>query len=180
MVSRALLFIIFAASTVALAQDAHTQSDPSAALYTASAFAHGFRHGYEAGYHAADRELQLSSFTLQNIEIQKLPKISGYQDSFGPKGRFKIGFEAGFRAGFADSAANRPFRATREDLSTQIASRSDFDSGVEAGALSDLTCAAGKTASYCAGLRAGRVLAGRQPIIGAEVAAASPHATGRE
>ena len=177
MVPRALLFtILIASSAAAFAQDVHTQGDPSANLYSVSAFAHGFRHGYEEGYHAADRQLQLSSFSLDNLEMRKIPKASGYQESFGSKGRFESGFAAGFRSGFADSSASRPFRLFREKVAAGLASPSDFDSGVEAGALSDLACAAGKTPSYCAGLSAGKLLAGRQAVSGEVVASAHPHA----
>jgi len=181
-ISRALYVTILASilTAGACAQDAHTDHDPSAALYSASAFAHGFRHGYEEGYHAADRQLQLSSFALEDVQIRKLPKESGYQDSFGSKQRFKAGFEAGFQAGFADSAVNKPFRMPGSGWDAQVASRSDFDSGVEAGALTDQACPGGKTPSYCAGIRAGRLLAGRQDATSREVASAQRRGSGRD
>jgi hypothetical protein len=177
------LYVTILASTLSAglyAQDAHTENDPSAALYSASAFAHGFRHGYEEGYHAADRQLQLSTFMLQDIQIHKVPKESGYKDSFGSKERFKLGFEAGFRAGFADSATSSPFRVLAWAFNTQVASHSDFDSGVEAGALTDLGCPGSKTPSYCAGIRAGRLLVGRQGDPSREVASAQRRGSGRD
>ena len=158
--------------TAAGPDDVHLRQDPSSALYTASAFAHGFRHGYEEGFHAADRDLHLSRFSLSDLQPEHSPRVVGYRPGFGSKDRFGKGFTAGFKAGYEDSAKSRDFRVIVAAAGVTVQDR-DFDSGVEAGALTNAGCGVGMSRSYCAGLRVGRELVGSERPAVTEVAAAT-------
>jgi hypothetical protein len=146
--------------------------DRSAKLYAASAFAHGYRHGYEEGYHAADSELQLSRFTLADMQVSSVPNAKGYKKEFGSKNRFVSGFNAGYRAGYTDSAASVQFHIPEDAVNSLASSDKDFDAGVEAGATGKNECNTRMTHAFCAGIRAGKALSNPSRT---EVAAAIPN-----
>lgn len=178
LVVRALPIIVLAsaiiATTPATAQDMHLMQDSSAKLYASSAFAHGYRHGYEEGYHAADAELQLSRFTLADMQISSVPRAKGYKKDFGSKDRFKKGFEAGYRDGYADSAASVQFHLPDGMVNALASSDKDFDAGVEVGVTGKNGCDTTRMSqAFCAGIRAGRALSNRSTRT--EVAVAIPN-----
>jgi hypothetical protein len=147
--------------------------DSSAELYCASAFAHGYRHGYEEGYHAADAEMQLSRFTLADMQLSNIPNAKGYKKEFGSKTRFASGFIAGYREGYADSAASVQFHIPDQAINSLASTDRDFDAGVEAGATGKKECNTRMTQAFCAGIRAGKALSNASART--EVAAAIPN-----
>lgn len=113
-----ILLVFTAAAPAALAQsiDTHVISDPAAALYKRSSFAHGYRHGYEEGFRIADRdyhlgrEPQLLACSEKKIKNISSPKVRGYEKRFGDKANFSSGYEHGYIAGYTDSYNGRMFR----------------------------------------------------------------------
>jgi hypothetical protein len=154
---QALVLLLAATNAASYAQDDHTSTDPGASLYSASPFAHGFRHGYEEGYHDADRMLQLATFELSDLQIQKIPKPSGGPDG-ADRARFKAGFEAGYKRGFEDSAANQPFRLPSRHLNALVSTGRDFDSGVYQGASGAPGCPQTAAHAFCSGILVGKWL----------------------
>lgn len=165
-----LVLLLAATNAASFAQDDHTTTDPGASLYSASPFAHGFRHGYEEGYHEADRMLQLATFELADIQIQKIPKASGAPEG-ADLSRFKAGFEAGYRRGFEDSAASQPFRLPSSHINVLVSSGKDFDAGVYQGANGSPGCPQTATRAFCSGILVGKWLAGNS-MAETEVASA--------
>jgi hypothetical protein len=138
--------------------DTHLSGETAKNLYAASAFAHGLRHGYEEGFHEADRDLQLSAFSVEDIPVKKPGKIIGYQASFGPKESFRKGYEAGYRLGYADSLKGITFRMNPPAVDVAAVPDKDFDHGVQYGYAAPGTACSGAP-NFCAGVKAGRAIA---------------------
>jgi hypothetical protein len=140
------------------AADIHLTSDSANNIYAASAFAHGMRHGYEEGFHDADRDLHLSAFSLDDVEIPKPKKTIGYQPSFGSKDSFRKGYQQGYRLGYADSVKGIAFRMSAPHVTVAAKPDRDFDRGVQYGYISSRSLCTG-SAVFCSGVQAGRALA---------------------
>ena len=138
--------------------DSHLTADAAKGLYAASAFAHGLRHGYEEGFHDADRALQLSAFSIEDISFKKPDKIVGFQSAFGSKESFRKGYAAGYRLGYADSLKGIAFRMNPPSVVVAAVPDKDFDHGVQYGYAAPGTACAGAP-GFCAGVKAGRALA---------------------
>jgi hypothetical protein len=155
--------LVIALSFPALAaqrdSDPHISAESGNNVYAASAFAHGLRHGYEEGFHAADRDLQLSAFSLDDIAVPRSSKkVIGYRSEFGPKESFHKGFAQGYRLGFADSVKGIAFRMTPPEVTVAAKPDGDFDRGVQYGYLSPGTACSGSP-TFCSGVQAGRSIA---------------------
>lgn len=156
-----LLFLALAVPAIGASPantDSHLDGDRAKGLYAASAFAHGLRHGYEEGFHDADRALQLSAFSIEEIPFKKPAKIIGYQSSFGSKESFRKGYEAGYRLGYSDSLKGIAFRMNAPAVEVAAVPDKDFDHGVQYGYAAPGTACSGAPA-FCAGVKAGRELA---------------------
>ena len=127
-------------------------------LYAASAFAHGLRHGYEEGFHDADRDLHLSAFAVGDLTFRKVPKMIGYDSSFGSKDSFRKGYEAGYRLGYADSIKGVSFRVNMPTVEVAAAPDREFDRGVQYGYTVRAERCSGSR-PFCAGVQAGQALA---------------------
>lgn len=157
----ALLFIALAIPAIGAEPenlDTHVTGDGAKSLYAASAFAHGLRHGYEEGFHDADRDLQLSVFSVEDLSVKKPAKVIGYQPSFGSKESFRKGYAAGYRLGYADSLKGITFRMNPPSVDVAAVPDKDFDHGVQYGYVAPGTACSGAP-SFCAGVKAGRALA---------------------
>ena len=98
------------ASSAADAHKADTHlSDPAAALYARSPFAHGYIHGYEDGYHAADQDLQFGRL-MRGMRSKPGPHPEN-KISSSDRASCRKGYAQGFASGYRDSAAGRDFRA---------------------------------------------------------------------
>ena len=138
--------------------DIHVAGDGAKSLYAASAFAHGLRHGYEEGFHDADRALQLSAFSIEDISFKRPAKVLGYQSAFGSKESFRKGYEAGYRLGYSDSLKGIAFRMNAPVVEVAAAPDKDFDHGVQYGYAAPVAACSGAP-RFCAGVKAGRALA---------------------
>ncbi|HZU22530.1 MAG TPA: hypothetical protein VE998_06825, partial [Terriglobales bacterium] len=107
----AAVFALVAALPAQPAEPASDQhlSDPAAALYQRSPFAHGYIHGYEEGFHVGDQDLQFGRLTRGDRRKTSAghprPALRGESASF------REGYDQGFTAGYRDSVAGREFRA---------------------------------------------------------------------
>jgi len=108
LVGAVLAFTVSSRAADAHRPDTHL-SDPAAALYARSPFAHGYIHGYEDGYHAADQDLQFGRL-MRGVRSKPAPHPESKIGSSDPASLRK-GYAQGFAAGYRDSAAGRDFRA---------------------------------------------------------------------
>ena len=137
-----ILAIAIALGASAAVRENHCQEPGTGALFARSAFAHGYRHGYEAGYHEGNIDINMARHARTTFkQFKGLPM--GYEQTFGPKKSFELGFALGLKAGYSDGYAGKTFRAI-ESLRMAAASlpdkaaRSDprnvyFDRGVTLG-----------------------------------------------
>ncbi len=115
----AMLAMAMALAAPAAVQENHCQETGTGALFTRSAFAHGYRHGYEAGYHEGNIDINMARRARTTFkQFKGLPM--GYEQTFGPKRSFELGFALGLKAGYNDGYAGKTFRAV-EGLRTAAA-----------------------------------------------------------
>lgn len=106
----AILALGIAVGASAAVQENHCQEVGAGALFTRSAFAHGYRHGYEAGYHEGNIDINMARRARTTFkQFKGLPM--GYEQTFGPKKSFELGFALGLKAGYSDGYAGKTFRA---------------------------------------------------------------------
>lgn len=102
--------LVLVLSAPAAVEENHCQEPGTGALLTRSAFAHGYRHGYEAGYHEGNVDINMARNPRTTFkQFKGLPL--GYEQKFGPKKSFELGFGLGLEAGYGDGYAGRIFRA---------------------------------------------------------------------
>jgi flagellar biosynthesis/type III secretory pathway protein FliH len=138
----ALLAAFAALASSAQVDEQHCQERGTGAIVTRSAFAHGYRHGYEAGYHEGNIDINMAR--RARTQAKQFKGLSlGYEDSFGPKKSFELGFALGLKAGYSDGYVGNNFRAV-DELRSAAASLGDsaapidpqnlfFDRGVSLG-----------------------------------------------
>lgn len=103
-----ILGLVFSAQ--AKEHDGHRKEPGIGALFMRSSFAHGYRHGYEAGYHVGNIDINMARRPrTQYKQFKGLPL--DYEQSFGPKKSFELGFALGLEAGYGDGYAGKTFRA---------------------------------------------------------------------
>jgi hypothetical protein len=106
----ALLAVLVALGASAQVEEQHCQEPGTGAILTRSAFAHGYRHGYEAGYHEGNIDINMARRPrTQAKQFKGLPLE--YEESFGPKKSFELGFSLGLKAGYSDGYVGNNFRA---------------------------------------------------------------------
>lgn len=107
-----LIFLFSGMSLLGQSPDRHLTIDAARNLYQRSAYAHGYIHGYEDGFHNADMDIHMGRGERPLTVMKEFRSGDrGYQNEFGDKHYFRLGYKQGFREGYSDSIHNRRFRA---------------------------------------------------------------------